>query len=92
VTGSRCRRCRGPFVKRAGTWAQDEIVEKVLRQVLLWESVKDRVTHNMALARRASDGCAFMLIGRLIEHSRTDQMFVTPKQQQTADYIEGRYG
>jgi phosphate transport system ATP-binding protein len=29
------------------------------------------VTHNMAQARRASDECIFMLLGELIEHSRT---------------------
>lgn len=50
------------------------------------------VTHNMAQARRASDECAFMLMGKLIEHAATDEMFVTPKHQETADYIEGRYG
>ena len=132
---------------------QDEIVESALRQVLLWDTVKDRldkkatnlsleeqqklciarllpvkpsvllmdepcsaldpsgtnaveeliwelrekytiliVTHNMAQARRASEECIFMLMGRVVEHSRTDQMFVTPAQKETADYIEGRYG
>jgi phosphate transport system ATP-binding protein len=50
------------------------------------------VTHNMAQARRASDECAFMLMGKLVEHTPTDQMFVTPKYQETADYIEGRHG
>ncbi len=133
---------------------EDEIVESSLRQVLLWDTVKDRlnaratsalsleeqqklciarllpvkpavllmdepcsaldpaateaveellwelrgdytiliVTHNMAQARRASDECAFMLLGRLVEHTGTEQMFVTPQNQETADYIEGRYG
>ena len=50
------------------------------------------VTHNMAQARRASDECAFMLLGKLVEHAPTDRMFVTPEHQETADYIEGRYG
>ncbi|HEU5073079.1 MAG TPA: phosphate ABC transporter ATP-binding protein, partial [Polyangiaceae bacterium] len=50
------------------------------------------VTHNMAQARRASEECVFMLLGKVIEHSATDEMFVTPKNQKTADYIEGRYG
>lgn len=50
------------------------------------------VTHNMAQARRASDECIFMLMGKQIEHSPTSQMFVTPKDAQTAAYIEGRYG
>ena len=131
----------------------DEIVEKALRQVLLWDKVKDRlkkkatslsleeqqklciarllpvqpevllmdepcsaldpkgteaveellwdlrgqftiliVTHNMAQARRASDECAFMLLGELIEHETTEEIFVTPRNRKTADYIEGRYG
>jgi ABC-type phosphate transport system ATPase subunit len=33
-----------------------------------------------------------MLMGRMIEHRRTDDLFVTPRDQRTADYIEGRYG
>ncbi|MBF0276533.1 MAG: phosphate ABC transporter ATP-binding protein [SAR324 cluster bacterium] len=134
---------------------QDEnnLVENVLRQVLLWDSVKERlhqkaidlsleeqqklciarllpvkpsillmdepcsaldpkgteaveellwelrgqytiliVTHNMAQARRVSDESIFMLMGKLMEHAPTDQMFVTPACKETADYIEGRYG
>ena len=131
----------------------DDIVEKALRQVLLWDKVKDRlkkkatslsleeqqklciarllpvqpevllmdepcsaldpkgteaveellwdlrgqftiliVTHNMAQARRASDECAFMFLGELIEHETTEEIFVTPRNRKTADYIEGRYG
>ncbi len=131
----------------------EEIVEESLRQVLLWDKVKDRlkrkatelsleeqqklciarllpvkpaillmdepcsaldpkgteaveeliwelqgrytiliVTHNMAQARRASEECIFMLMGKVVEHSPTEQMFVTPKHRETADYIEGRYG
>ena len=49
------------------------------------------VTHNMAQARRASDECVFMLLGKAIEHARTDELFVTPQHETTADYIEGRY-
>jgi phosphate transport system ATP-binding protein len=50
------------------------------------------VTHNMAQARRASDECIFMLLGELIEHSRTENLFLHPKDTRTAEYIEGRYG
>jgi phosphate transport system ATP-binding protein len=132
---------------------EDDIVEESLRQVLLWDEVKDHlkrratqlsleeqqklciarllpvkpsillmdepcsaldpkgtaaveeliwelrgkysilmVTHNMAQARRASEECIFMLMGKVIEHSATADMFVTPSHQETADYIEGRYG
>jgi phosphate transport system ATP-binding protein len=50
------------------------------------------VTHNMAQARRASDECIFMLLGELIEHSRTEDLFLNPANTKTAEYIEGRYG
>ncbi len=50
------------------------------------------VTHNMAQARRASEECIFMLMGRVMEHRATEEMFVTPQKKETADYIEGRYG
>lgn len=50
------------------------------------------VTHNMAQARRASDECVFMLMGRVVEHTATEDMFVTPQKKETADYIEGRFG
>ncbi len=50
------------------------------------------VTHNMAQARRASDECIFMLMGELIEHSRTEDLFLKPADSRTEEYIEGRYG
>ena len=50
------------------------------------------VTHNMAQARRASEECIFMLMGKVVEHTATEDMFVTPQNKETADYIEGRYG
>jgi phosphate transport system ATP-binding protein len=50
------------------------------------------VTHNMAQARRTSDECLFMLMGELIEHRRTEDLFLTPRDHRTAEYIEGRYG
>jgi len=63
---------------------------------LIWELRGDYtiliVTHNMAQARRASEECIFMLMGKVIEHAPTEKLFVTPAQQETADYIEGRYG
>ncbi|MFM1871018.1 MAG: hypothetical protein RL398_440, partial [Planctomycetota bacterium] len=132
---------------------EDALVESALKQVLLWDRVKDRldrkatflsleeqqklciarllptkptvllmdepcsaldpeatsaveeliwtlrgsysiliVTHNMAQARRASDECVFMLMGRVVEHTATEEMFVSPQKQETADYIEGRFG
>jgi phosphate transport system ATP-binding protein len=50
------------------------------------------VTHNMAQARRASDECIFMLMGELIEHGPTVDVFLNPSKPQTEMYIEGRYG
>jgi phosphate transport system ATP-binding protein len=50
------------------------------------------VTHNMAQARRVSDECLFMLLGELIEHQRTEDLFLNPKDRRTAEYVEGRYG
>ena len=50
------------------------------------------VTHNMAQARRISDECVFMLLGEIVEHDRTEQLFLSPKNPKTSDYIEGRYG
>ena len=49
------------------------------------------VTHNMGQARRASDECIFMLLGKVIEHSRTEDLFLSPRNPRTAEYIEGRY-
>lgn len=132
---------------------EDALVEDSLRQVLLWDDVKDRlnrkatllsleeqqklciarllpvkpsvllmdeptsaldpkatealealiwklrgsytiliVTHNMAQARRASEECAYMLLGRMMEMGPTEDLFLAPRLPETADYIEGRYG
>ena len=50
------------------------------------------VTHNMAQARRASDECIFMLMGKLIEHGPTLDVFLKPKSKETENYVAGRYG
>jgi len=50
------------------------------------------VTHNMAQARRISHECIFMLLGEIVEHDRTEKIFLNPANQKTSDYIEGRYG
>jgi phosphate transport system ATP-binding protein len=138
---------------RSSKQEREKVMEQALRQVLLWDQVKDRldrkatelsleqqqklciarllpvkpllllmdepcsaldpqgteaveeliwelrgqytillVTHNMAQARRASEDCIIMLLGKVIEHAETSNMFVAPQHQETADYIEGRYG
>jgi len=50
------------------------------------------VTHNMAQARRASDECIFMLLGRIVEHEETLTLFLTPREKDTEMYVTGRYG
>ena len=50
------------------------------------------VTHNMQQAARVSDRTAFFMMGRLIEHDRTDKLFTNPGQKVTEDYITGRFG
>jgi phosphate transport system ATP-binding protein len=147
--GVRVHTPSGAFTRRQ----QDEMVEAALREVQLWDEVKDRlrrrathltleqqqklciarllplkprvllmdepcsaldtegieriedlidglrekftiliVTHNMAQARRASHECIFMLLGRIVEHAPTLEMFLRPKQPETELYIRGRYG
>ena len=48
--------------------------------------------HNVQQAGRISDKAAFMLSGRLIESGVTTEVFGTPKDQRTNDYITGRFG
>jgi phosphate transport system ATP-binding protein len=50
------------------------------------------VTHNMQQAARASDFTAFMLDGKLIEHTETSKLFTTPTDPRTEAYITGRFG
>ena len=50
------------------------------------------VTHNMQQAARVSDLTAFFWLGRLIEYAPTDQIFTTPTEKLTEDYVTGRFG
>ena len=54
------------------------------------------VTHNMQQAARVSDYCAFFLAdggpGHLVESGLTSQMFTTPTDKRTEDYVQGRFG
>jgi phosphate transport system ATP-binding protein len=50
------------------------------------------VTHNMQQAARVSDHTAFFWLGKLVEYGRTEQIFTTPKEKLTEDYITGRFG
>ena len=55
------------------------------------------VTHNMQQAARASDHTGFFLInaqraGSLVEYGPTRELFTSPKDKRTEDYITGRFG
>src|SRR4051794_12283420 len=50
------------------------------------------VTHNMQQAARVSQRTAFFHMGNLIEYGVTSDIFTNPREQQTRDYITGRFG
>lgn len=50
------------------------------------------VTHNMQQAARVSDKTAFFLLGEMVEFGGTEQMFSSPADKRTEDYITGRFG
>ncbi len=47
------------------------------------------VTHNMSQAARVSDNSMFMYLGELVEFGDTKQMFTSPKDKRTEDYLTG---
>jgi phosphate transport system ATP-binding protein len=50
------------------------------------------VTHNMQQAARVADTTAFFLLGELIEHAPTEQIFQNPKDERTEQYVTGKFG
>jgi phosphate transport system ATP-binding protein len=50
------------------------------------------VTHNMQQAARASDRTAFLLGGELVEEAPTKDLFTSPGDKRTEDYITGKFG
>jgi phosphate transport system ATP-binding protein len=50
------------------------------------------VTHSMQQAARVSDMTAFFNMGKIVEYGTTDKIFTNPTNQQTQDYITGRFG
>ncbi|MCI7546912.1 MAG: phosphate ABC transporter ATP-binding protein PstB [Treponema porcinum] len=50
------------------------------------------VTHNMQQAARISDKTAFFLLGNMVEYGDTEQIFSSPHNKKTEDYITGRFG
>lgn len=77
------------------TSALDPISTSKIEDLVL--ELKDKytivmVTHNMQQATRVSDETAFFLLGELVEHGQTEQLFSMPKDKRTEDYITGRFG
>ncbi|MCR8970001.1 phosphate ABC transporter ATP-binding protein PstB [Facklamia sp. 7083-14-GEN3] len=50
------------------------------------------VTHNMQQAGRISDKTAFFYEGVVVEFDETEKIFSNPANDQTQDYISGRFG
>ena len=50
------------------------------------------VTHSMSQAARVSQKTGFFHLGNLIEFDSTEKIFKNPGNQQTQDYITGRFG
>jgi phosphate transport system ATP-binding protein len=50
------------------------------------------VTHNMQQAARCADQVAFFYLGELIEVGAAGQIFTSPRQRKTQEYINGRFG
>ena len=77
------------------TSALDPISTSKVEELAL--SLKERytiviVTHNMSQALRISDSTGFFLLGELVEFGDTEQIFSTPRDRRTEDYITGRFG
>jgi phosphate transport system ATP-binding protein len=71
--------------------------QSTLRIEELMRELKERytiviVTHNMQQAARVSDWTGFLLMGELVEYSKTADLFSRPQDKRTDDYITGRFG
>lgn len=65
----------------------EELVKELKRQFTVVI-----VTHNMQQAARVSDETAFFYMGKLVEMGPTEEIFTRPREQQTEQYITGRFG
>jgi phosphate transport system ATP-binding protein len=50
------------------------------------------VTHNLQQASRISELTAFFLNGEVVEMGRTEEIFFSPRDKRTEEYISGRFG
>jgi phosphate transport system ATP-binding protein len=49
-------------------------------------------THHPQQAARVADRCAFFLRGELIEYSPANDLFTSPRDPRTEDYLTGKFG
>ncbi len=68
-----------------------ESIEQLIRS-LVPELTVVIVTHNLAQARRAAHRTVFLNRGRVVEHGDTEQIFDNPAEEETAQYVGGRFG
>lgn len=76
------------------TSALDPISTKKIEELLI--ELKEKysillVTHNMSQAARISDYSMFMYLGELVEHGKTKEMFINPKDSRTDEYLTGKF-
>ena len=50
------------------------------------------VTHNMQQAARCADQVAFFYLGELVEVGQAGQIFTSPRERRTQEYVTGRFG
>jgi phosphate transport system ATP-binding protein len=50
------------------------------------------VTHNLQQALRVADHVGFMYLGELVEYGPAEQVFDSPREQRTRDYVSGAFG
>jgi phosphate transport system ATP-binding protein len=50
------------------------------------------VTHNLAQAHRVADKVAFMYLGEMVEYGGAAQVFGSPREERTRDYVGGAFG
>jgi len=50
------------------------------------------VTHNLQQAYRVADHVGFMYLGDLVEYGAAKQLFDSPAEQRTKDYVSGAFG
>jgi phosphate transport system ATP-binding protein len=75
--------------------ALDPIATERIEQLMF--ELKERytiviVTHNMQQAARVSEVTGYFLLGEMVEFGETGQVFSSPQDRRTEDYITGRYG